>query len=68
VLDAARDDPVRIFAREFLGIGTSIRVWRAIGITFKSNGGHGDDRPFGKPLFEIVVFRFQPGSAASGNY
>jgi len=33
VPDAARDDPVRILARELLGIGTGIRVWCAIGIT-----------------------------------
>src|SRR6266576_3165143 len=54
---AALDDPVRIFAREFLGIGTSVGVWCTIGITLKSNGGHGDDRAFGEPLLQIVVFR-----------
>jgi hypothetical protein len=32
-------------------------VWCTIGITFKGNGGHGDDRAFGKPLFQIVIFR-----------
>jgi hypothetical protein len=25
-------------------------------ITFKGNGGHGYDRTFGQPLFQIVVF------------
>jgi hypothetical protein len=50
VTDAAVDDPVYIFAGEFVGIGTAIRVWCIIGITFKGNGGHGDDRTFGKPL------------------
>jgi hypothetical protein len=29
VPDAALDDPVRIFAREFLGVGTGVRVWPA---------------------------------------
>ena len=47
-----------IKGREFLGIGTALRIWCTIGITFKSNGRHGDDRAFGKPLFQIVLFRF----------
>src|SRR2546430_1782429 len=55
--DAALDDPVRISAREFLGIGTGVRVWCTIGIAFKSNSGHGDVRTFGEPLFQIVIFR-----------
>jgi hypothetical protein len=42
---------VHIFAGEFLGIGTGVRVWRTIGITFK---GDGDDRTFRKPLFQTV--------------
>jgi len=32
-------------------------VWCTIGVTFKGNGWHGDDRAFGKPLFQIVIFR-----------
>src|SRR5215212_6450860 len=40
VPNAALDDPVRIFAREFLGIGTGVRVGCSIGITFKGNGEH----------------------------
>src|SRR5215217_6162417 len=58
VANAALDDPVRIFAREFLGIGPGVRVGCTIGITFKGYGGHGDDRTFGKPLFQIVILRF----------
>ena len=50
VLDAALDDPVRISAREFLGIGIAVRVWRTICITFKGNGGHGDDRHWSSAL------------------
>ena len=50
--------PVRIFAREFLGIGTGVRMRRTIGITFKRNRRHGDDRTCGKPLFQIVILRF----------
>jgi hypothetical protein len=70
VPDAALDDPVRIFAREFPGIGTGIRVRRTIRITFKGNGGHGDDRACGKPLFQIVIFRlaFNQAEPPSGNY
>jgi hypothetical protein len=30
---------------------------RPIGITFNGNGRHGDDWAFGKPLFQIVIFR-----------
>jgi hypothetical protein len=58
VTDAALDDPVRVFAREFPGIGTGVWMWCPIGITFKGNGRHGDDRAFGEPLFQIVIFRF----------
>ena len=55
--DAAFDDPVRIFAGEFLGIGAGIGVRCTVGIAFKGDGGHSDDRHFGKPLFQIVIFR-----------
>src|ERR1017187_204119 len=54
---AAGDGALRIFAREFVGVGTGVRVWRTIGITFHGNGGHGNDGGFGKPLFQIVIFR-----------
>ena len=56
VPDAALDNPVRICAREFLGIRTGVRVRRPIGIPFKGDGGHGDDQTLGKPLFQFVVF------------
>src|SRR5262245_17361527 len=57
VPDTAPDSLVRIFARELLGIGAAVRVWCTVGITFKGNGGHGDDRTFGKPPLELVVLR-----------
>ena len=41
VPDAAFDKPVRIFAREFFGIRTGLRMRRTIGITFKSNDSLG---------------------------
>src|SRR5260370_15006171 len=58
VPDAALDVPVLIFAREFLSVGTRVRMWGTVGITFHCYGGHGDDRTFGQPLFQIVIFRF----------
>src|SRR5262249_5409504 len=36
---------------------------RTVGITFHRYGGHGDDRTFGKPSFQIVIFRFAFGEA-----
>ena len=61
--------PVRVLAREFLGVGSWLRVRRAIGIAFEGDRGHGDDRAFGEPLFQIVVFRLAFGQirAASDN-
>ena len=63
VPDAARDDPVRISAREFPGIGTGVRVWCAIGIAFKRNRGHGDVWTCGEPLFQIVILRLAFGQS-----
>src|SRR5438445_9837909 len=57
VPDAALDRSMRIFAQEHLCVGTRLRVWCTIGITFKSNGGHGDDRRCGKPLVQIAISR-----------
>jgi hypothetical protein len=57
VPDAARDDPVRISTREFPGIDTGVRVRCTIGIAFKGNGGHGDVRTCGEPLFQLVIVR-----------
>src|SRR5271168_1374729 len=56
VPDATLYDPVRVFAREFTGIGTAVRVRCTVGITFKGDGRHGDDRACGKPFFEVVIF------------
>src|SRR6185369_8065276 len=55
VPDTARDGPMRILARELLGIGAWVQVRRAIGIAFHRNGGHGNDQALGQLLFEIVV-------------
>src|SRR6266566_1273902 len=57
VPDTARDDPMLIFAREFAGIDTGVRVWCPISIAFQRHGGHGDGRSLGESLFQLVIFR-----------
>src|SRR5258705_11036311 len=57
VPNAAFDQPVRILAREFLGVGAGLRMRRAVGVAFHGDGRHGDDREFGKPLFQGVELR-----------
>ena len=61
--DSAADGPVRIFAGKLLGIGSWVRMRRAVGVAFESDGGHRDDRTFGKPLFQIVIFRLAFGQS-----
>ena len=63
--DAARDNPVCVFARELFAIRVAVRVWRTIGITFKGDRRHGDDRTFGKPILQIIVLRVAFGQADS---
>src|SRR5712691_5398399 len=58
VSNATRDGSVLVFAREFFGVGAGIRVWGTIGIAFEGDGGNGDYREFGKPLFEVGIFWF----------
>src|SRR4029453_6461990 len=45
VPDAALDGPMRIGAREPSGIGTRVRMRRAVGVAFQGGGGHADHRP-----------------------
>src|SRR5260221_3156491 len=45
-----------IFASEFSGIGTGVRVRRAVGVAFKRNGRYSDEWPSGKLLFQPVIF------------
>src|SRR5215204_2218437 len=58
VTDAALDRPVRIFAGEFFGIRTGLRMRRTVGIALKCNRRHGDHRKCGKPFFQIIVLWF----------
>src|SRR5207244_8576447 len=55
VPDAARDQAMFIFTWELSGVHTGGWVERAIGVTFKGDGGHGDDWTFGEPLFQLVI-------------
>src|SRR5208282_5738999 len=56
--DAPGDGPVRMFAGEFFGKRTGVRItWRPIGVAFQSDGRHGDGRTSGKALLQIVIFR-----------
>src|SRR5215213_1438964 len=57
VPNTACDRPVCIFSGELLSIGTRVRVRRAIGIAFKRDGRHRDDRSLRKPPLQIVVLR-----------
>ncbi len=61
--DAAFDSAVRIFTREFLGIGTGIWMRRAVGITLQRNGGYGDRRECGESLVNLVINRLAIGQA-----
>src|SRR4051794_15920783 len=56
IMASALDEVVRILARKFPGIGTGIQVRRTVGIAFKRNGRHGDDRACGEPLFQLIIF------------
>src|SRR5215470_11254729 len=67
VPDAALNEPVLVFARELLGVGAGVRMRCAVGVTFKRDGGHGDDRTCGQALFQVVEFglAFGEGQAPS---
>src|ERR1051325_5634349 len=58
VADAAFDKPVRIFAGKLPGVGTGLEMRCTVGIPFKRNGGHSDNRKFRKALLQIVILRF----------
>src|SRR6478609_3498076 len=49
---------VLIFAGEFFGIGSGIRMRRAVGITFEGDGGYSNYRECGEPFFQLVVLPF----------
>ena len=55
VPDTAGDEPMRILARELLGVGSGVWVWRAIGVAFESDCRDRNDGGLGEPLFQTVV-------------
>jgi len=65
VPNAALDDPMCIFARELLGVGTGVRVWRPVSVTFKGDGRYPNDGEFRKALVQIVVLGFALGQSDS---
>jgi hypothetical protein len=58
VSDAAADQAMRVFACEFLRVGTAIGMRRAVAIALKCDSGDSDRRRLSKPFFKIVVFGF----------
>lgn len=57
VPDAACNEPVFIFAREFAAIRCIDGVGRAVGIAFHGDCRNGDNGTGGESLFEVVVLR-----------
>src|SRR5262249_15280150 len=53
-----------ISARKFLGVGTRLLVWGAIGITFQGDGRH-HGREFGTPFLQVVIFGATSGESES---
>src|SRR5215469_16554850 len=57
VADTAFDEPVLVFAGEILGVSAGVRVRRPVGITFKGDCRHVDERGCGQSLLQAVEFR-----------
>ena len=70
VPDAALDEPVLVSAGELLGVGARVRVWRAVGIALKRDGGHGNDREIEQAAFpdRRISSRLEPDRAANDSY
>src|SRR6185369_17772297 len=64
VSDATSDEPVFVFAREFLRIYGRVWMRCAIGITFKCNRWRRNHRSLSKPPFKIIVLSLSFGQAA----
>jgi hypothetical protein len=55
VTNAAFDQPVLVLAEEFVAIRRRHRMRRTVGIAFKGDRGHGDDRSRAQLRFQIIV-------------
>jgi hypothetical protein len=53
----------KVLRGKLIAIGCAVRVDCSVGLAFHGDGGHGDDRNRGQPLFEIVVFPLAVGQA-----
>src|ERR1044072_1201316 len=58
---AALDDPVRVLARECLGVGAGVRVRRAVRVPLKSDSRHGYHGKCGQSSFKLVILRLAFG-------
>jgi hypothetical protein len=68
VPDAAGDEAVDIPAGKLLGVGIGVRMRRAVGVTFKGDGGDRDDGKLGQPLFQGVIPRLPPALDPAASY
>src|SRR5262245_23055620 len=59
--DAALDMPMRIAARELLGIRTGLRMRRAVGIAFERDCGDADHWTRGELFLQFVILRLACG-------
>src|SRR5258706_12652496 len=55
VTDAAFSQPVLVLAGEFVTIRSRLRMRRAVGIAFKRNRRHGDDRSRAQLRLKVIV-------------
>src|SRR3984893_9741048 len=55
VTNAAFDQPVLVLAGEFVAIRRRHRMRRTVGVAFKGDRGHGDDRSRAQLRFQIIV-------------
>jgi hypothetical protein len=63
VPDAASDDPVCIFAREFFGVSAKIRVRRTVCVALERDGGHGGDGTRRQLLFKVIILPLSLGQS-----
>src|SRR5450755_4150778 len=66
VTNPSVNDAVCIFARVLLAIGRVVRIMRsAIGITYKGDRRHSDNRKLGDPPFQIIILPLAVDEAQS---
>src|SRR5262249_29632176 len=63
VFYSAGDRPMRVLAREFLGVRGGFRMRRPVGVALEGNGGYADVRARGQTLLQLLVLRLAIGQA-----